>query len=455
MTTWKNDRTGNNIFTIYTQNISGGRTKTQALNEALTKSEFHVIAIQETWFGVQISDIEIIKNTNYSIFRQDRSDTHHQKKGGGGVATIFKSNLKTKRHIFKELRIVQYICLEIHVTDQIIIYLNIYAPFGLSHASNVEIRKLLFKIEPIQKTDVIMIGDFNMPTVKWIQDPELPGMFLPLGGENEDLFISTIFDHDLKQIAPPPQGRNHLDLAFVSNENTSHCTYPIPEETIDRTSIRHAPIVINFLLHEESRDRIKFMNYGRMNLNKSKRDLDLCTFEQVSDDEALLEQWHVNLRATNKLSENIKKIQQIVVRNTPVKKIQQSWLSRHPWLRNSEAYNQSNNFKITAEKRYRKDASEVNRGIYKRACVVNSAIYENERTAFLNKVLDETKGNTKEFFSLMKSCTNMRGDTPETMLFEGSYVKGEEKLKAFAKQLGSCFKQDAPSLGNNFEEINE
>lgn len=88
--------------------------------------------------------------------------------------------------------------------------------------------------------------------------------------------------------------------------------------------IRHAPIVVNFILEDESGEKVTFMNYGRMNLNKSKRDLDNCTFALVSDEEALLEQWHVNSRATNKLNENIAKIQQIVIRNTPIKKVQKS-----------------------------------------------------------------------------------------------------------------------------------
>lgn len=78
-----------------------------------------------------------------------------------------------------------------------------------------------------------------------------------------------------------------------------------------------------------------------------------------------------------------------------------------------------------------------------------------ERTKYLESVFDETKGNTNEFFALMKSCSNLRGETPESMIFEGSYVKGDDKIKAFATQLGSCFNQNAPSLGEGFTEVNE
>lgn len=70
-------------------------------------------------------------------------------------------------------------------------------------------------------------------------------------------------------------------------------------------------------------------------------------------------------------------------------------------------------------------------------------------------MMDETRGNTFEFYTMIKSCNNTRKDTPETMIYKGEYVKGEAKLNAIAKQLGSCFLQDPPNLGDNFEEINE
>lgn len=211
------------FLTYYCQNISGAKTKVQRINELLTKSTFHAIAFQETWFGEEINDIEITKNTSYVIFRQDRSETAHHKVGGGGVATLIKSEFKVKRHSFNEIKILQYICLEVVVSDSIIFMINVYSPFGYPTESNLEIDLLLTKIEKMNKEDTIIVGDFNMPSIKWSPDLELPGVFLPKGSSSDELFINTLFDHDLKQIAMPPAGRNHLNLALVSNEKTSHC----------------------------------------------------------------------------------------------------------------------------------------------------------------------------------------------------------------------------------------
>lgn len=143
------------------------------------------------------------------------------------------------------------------------------------------------------------------------------------------------------------------------------------------------------------------------------------------------------------------------MKNTPVKKVKRSWLSKHPWLKGSRIYEESYTFKIKARKNYLAVPTEANREIYKRACLSNSNIYEEERNKFLERVMDETKDSSAEFFSMMKSCNNSKKDTPESMLSEGVYVKGNSKMKAFCKQLGSCFLQDVPLLGQNFEDIND
>lgn len=166
-------------------------------------------------------------------------------------------------------------------------------------------------------------------------------------------------------------------------------------------------------------------------------------------------QWHENSLATSKIVRNIDRIKSIVVKNTPNKKVKRNWMSKHPWLRNSKSYEKSHLFKLNERKNFLSNPSEMNKDIYKRACIFNSNIYESETNLFLDSVMNDTKGSTIEFYSLMKSCSNTRRETPESMLFNGVYVKGVEKLNAIASQLGSCFLQNPPSLGTGFEEIND
>lgn len=114
-----NQNIDHHFFTNYCQNVSGMRTKINKINELLAKSSFHTISLQETWFNGfndeigDIEHIELTKNTNYTLFRQDRWETGHHKKGGGGVATLVKSDIKVRRHNFQEIKTLQYICLEL------------------------------------------------------------------------------------------------------------------------------------------------------------------------------------------------------------------------------------------------------------------------------------------------------------------------------------------------------
>lgn len=444
-----------NFLSLYCQNISGAKSKITTINERLSISLFQLVLFQETWFDRKISDEELIKNTDFNIYRHDREQTDHHKQIGGGVATLVRSHIKTKRHVHNNIRILQYICLELSVEQSVIFVINIYYPFGFSREANVEFELLLRMIEPMHKNETIVMGDFNMPSVKWIPDIDLPGVYLPLASRTDVPFTELFFEFDLKQIAAPPYNRNHLDLAFVNDEQNSHITYPLEEELLDRASFRHSPFILNYQTETLVTEKTTYLNFGRVNLNKSKRELVGKNFTLATDEDAMLEVWHDNLRATNMINSSIETIKRVLIRNTPIKKVAKNWRSKHPWLRGSAIYEESLEFKVKAKKHYLEDPTETNKEIYKRASISNAGIFDSERTKFLNKMMDETKGNTFEFYSMIKSCNNTRKDTPETMLYKGQYLKGTAKLNAIAKQLGSCFLQNPPSLGDSFEDINE
>lgn len=92
-----------------------------------------------------------------------------------------------------------------------------------------------------------------------------------------------------------------------------------------------------------------------------------------------------------------------------------------PWLKNSKVYAQSHEIKINSRNNYIADPSDPN----------------------------------KEIYSLIKSGSKSRKDTPDSMTYKGSYVKGQDKLEAIATQLKSCFLNNVPSFGTSNAEIDE
>lgn len=378
-----------------------------------------------------MDDLELTKNTNFTLLRQDRAATSHPKKGGGGVALLLRSELKFKQHLFENIVLLQYICVTVLIESSRIVLVNIYSPFGFVAKSNQEIAILLREVEKLDKTDLVILEDFNMPNIHWSPDEEFPGVYLPFGNESTEIFTNMFFDHNLLQIIGPPADRNHLDLAFVTDINSCHYTYPISEELLDRTSVRHSPFIINYQIITPISDKITYQNFGRINLRKTKRELLETTFSYVSEDDTFIEQWSDNTIATSKVVDNINKIRDNVLRNTPDTRTSRSWISKHPWLKNSKSYNDANLFKIESKKKYLQLPTELNRDIYRRASFTCSEIYEREKSQFLIKTLDDTRGNTYEFYSLMKGGSKIRKETPDSMLSNGIYVKDNEKLVAF------------------------
>lgn len=441
------------ILSIYSHNVSGAKSKINRINNILTMSLFDVIALQETWYDETVEDYELLRNTNYNLLRQDRRHTIHHKTGGGGVAILIKNELTFRQYHFEEIKLLQFLCVTITKDNSTLLLINIYSPFGYMEASNADFVTLMTLIQGIIRND--MLNTWRMPSIKWTVDDEIPGSFLPNGDANSVIFSEAIFDQNLCQIVPPPVGRNHLDIALVDDVTAFHVSFPTNEESLDRTSVRHAPYVINYHVEKKVTDKIKFLNFGRTNLSKSKRDLMTVPFSFVTDEEAIFEDMSGNTQATFSIRKNMDMIRDVLGRNTPFKSVGKSWLSKHPWLRNSRDYEIAQKFKIDSKHKFTLNPTELNRDIYRRACFSTSSIYERKKIAFLSRVIDESKGNTYEFYSLMKGCSKMRKDTPEIMLYENNYVSGETKLLAFAKQLNSCFLQNAPSMGDTFESIND
>lgn len=316
-----------NILSIYSHNISGAKSKMGKMNELLTMSLFDIVAFQETWFDETVEDHELVRNTNFNMIRQDRRHTDHHKKGGGGIAILIKNELTFRQHLFREIRKLQFLCISVIKDNSTLLLINVYSPFGLLDDSIADFIALLSLTNSIPRTETLIVGDFNMPMIKWYQDKDVPGSFLPFGNEKSATFTEAVFVQGLCQIVTPPHGRNHLDLALVNDVSAFHESVPTIEEMIDRESVRHAPFVINYHVRIKSTDRIRYLNFGRTNLSRTKVQLSSMPFHMVTEEEAIFEDMSGNVQATTLIQDNIHSIQDVLNRNTPFKSVGKSWIT--------------------------------------------------------------------------------------------------------------------------------
>lgn len=185
------DQQNYDIFQIYCRNLSGSKSKVRQINHKLTSTEFSAICFQETWFDENITDSEMVSNTNFNfnIFRQDGSDTRHHKKSGGGVVTLINKKYYARRITLNSIEILQYVCISIHLKNFTMLLLNIYVPHGTERTSIPEISRLLEYIYTFKYSEMVVCGDFNLPKIKWEFDSELSGAFM-----------TSMALHDLSQI---------------------------------------------------------------------------------------------------------------------------------------------------------------------------------------------------------------------------------------------------------------
>lgn len=115
-------------LTIYSQNISGGKTKINALNNNIYRSAFDIILLQETWLNHRIDTAEILANSHYNAIRADRSQFKNTRKEGGGVLAFIKVGINYQ---FISLAIdttIEFIAFKITLEGKTFFVINVYIP---------------------------------------------------------------------------------------------------------------------------------------------------------------------------------------------------------------------------------------------------------------------------------------------------------------------------------------
>jgi exonuclease III len=117
-----------------------------------------LIAITETWLNNDVSDNELL-NSNYTIYRRDRSVS--SSKRGGGILLAIKKDLNSSLIISHSVSEIMAIYV------QNIVFILCYRPprSGIDEfVSNLNVI-----ITSVQKSyeKVCILGDFNFPDLKW------------------------------------------------------------------------------------------------------------------------------------------------------------------------------------------------------------------------------------------------------------------------------------------------
>ena len=183
-----------------------------------------IIVLNETWLRSSIADNEIFPDSNYKIFRNDRSQWSHPRdpenpnrfrKYGGGVLIAVRSDLDVVPKKVKISSGAEMIAVELTFPNgEKTVICSCYRVGTLAEPNHDKIisnlRSILNKRKPPK---VHIIGDFNLASSSW----DNLTSSIPV----EQLFIDSFSDLGLKQcIDTPTHSRgNILDILLTNSES--------------------------------------------------------------------------------------------------------------------------------------------------------------------------------------------------------------------------------------------
>ena len=230
---------GPNSLTVAYQNVQGlipfshlgsahpilDRNKISELQAFAIRTKPDVLALNETWLKKSISSNEILPDSQYEVFRNDRSNkTHPQdpmdpkkfRVNGGGVLLAVRSDLNaTTKRLSVSLGLEMLAIKITFPNKESIIICTCYrvGTLGQAHHDTLTsyIRSITSKRKPPK---MFVVGDLNLPHADWLSS------FSPVPIEQN--FINSFSNLSLSQLitGPTHKSGNTLDVLLSNSESS-------------------------------------------------------------------------------------------------------------------------------------------------------------------------------------------------------------------------------------------
>ena len=176
--------------------------KLLCLQTYIYSSNFHVLALSETWLSSRIFDKEIVP-FGYTIYRSDRESR------GGGVLVC--TSHTTPSRLIKSHSSIDMISIEI-LSSPSIVFCCVYIPPGCTESHFISVVHAIDDLA-LSFERLIIVGDFNLRDVNW--------QCLSASSRLSNVFCDLIFQHNLSQLIQMPTHvkGNTLDLLITNIDN--------------------------------------------------------------------------------------------------------------------------------------------------------------------------------------------------------------------------------------------
>lgn len=152
-------------LSIYYQNTRGLRTKTDLLYRASLCSDYHIVALTETWANSSINDSELLAD-KYVVYRKDRNFTTTGTSRGGGVLIAVHNaspssvvNVDSMHNIISPL--IDVIIVKLNINFSTLYVIAVYIPPSIITSELVTLFDFLSTLNFLE-SNYLIIGDFNI-----------------------------------------------------------------------------------------------------------------------------------------------------------------------------------------------------------------------------------------------------------------------------------------------------
>ncbi|XP_045449086.1 uncharacterized protein LOC123657607 [Melitaea cinxia] len=259
---------------IFYQNCGGLKTKITQLKLNLLTCEYDVIILVETWLSSAVFDSEI-KADSYLMFRRDRNLNLTDKKGGGGLLILVKKNINVLRRFDLEANNIEEIYLHFPCYSDLLLCACYIPPASKSTMFD----RFFCKLHDVHLnghfSNLMLIGDFNLPYLKWLSDCPSPHPVV------SDTDISKLLTYTMALLNLHQfntilnENSRTLDLVFSTSR---HITVNTAEDPLLNLVPHHPPLEI---LHSACN---REPHMSTFNDHKIKRNFFKADYELINKD---------------------------------------------------------------------------------------------------------------------------------------------------------------------------
>ena len=216
--------------------------KVQFLFNLIKEQGLHVVSVTETWL-TEMCRSSFVQIPDFSLHRGDVSGSVRKH----GAALYVCNSLK---HVEVEVPIPNVAA--VHLTDLDVFILSVYRPPSSSQQNNESLAHLIRSFSA--QREVLILGDFNLPSLKWSEPSVLDSYITP----NDRFFYDCFVECGLTQWVTfgtfYPSG-NILDLILSSDEDRVGEVYAVPP----LPGCHHCPVICSLIFNFEE-DRVSSIN---------------------------------------------------------------------------------------------------------------------------------------------------------------------------------------------------